>query len=432
MGMARGHAKPDARDAKDAPIDLGDVFVLRLKDLKMNTEHQRCVLHGQLLQPWAASSREQPLFMNLIEDNGGDRMKLVVLLAGTRHIGLKDLNEWYPPGSRVALKDPWLKVMSDGSVGIRVDETRLFDTTVTYRELQRSADPEVGEVERLEALRSQGNELFKANDLDAAVAKYQEAAQLIQGALEEGSDTAPEVADQLRREKAHLVHSNLAMCFIKRDNFAAALEEADKCLGFRPDFLKGYQRKASALVGLERGYPEATALLLDVIPSEVKEVPAVEKVQLATLLRVAYGGFSNDVGKAVDHVSDERTWFYPEYAAASAEHTCRLLLTVDFTARQRSRLDMPDDVLDDIIDEEMPADLREEKREDLDTRLAIKKRVQGDAVKQFGRTRASAAVYVEKVREMMERDGFREKREFLGRKLADVETILVTGQRDPA
>lgn len=420
----------DAGSAK--PIDLGDVFVLRVKDLKMNTLHEKCLLHGELLQPWASSSREQPLFMNVIEDNGGDRMKLVVLLKGTKHIGLKDLNEWYPPKSRVCLKDPWFKVMSDGSVGIRVDDMNLFDTTVSYREVQESLEPTADCEERLEALRTMGNSLFKANDLDEALRKYEEAIQLIEATFSSRSKDNAEQATRLRHEKAHLIHSNRAMCFIKKDDFANALEEADRCLQLRPDFLKGYQRKVSALIGLGRG-KEASKIMLESLPKEVPEISKAEKVQLAALLRAAEGPFSNDLD-AILQLQDQRTWLYPEYFAANVDHCARVLLTVNFTAHQRSSLQMPDEELDEIIDEEMSEEVKNEQIDDLEKRKAYKKKIQESAKRQLGRVRSSATEFVKTVREVMEKDSVgnfdAEKRAVFQRLLGDVEKILDKGTRE--
>lgn len=431
MGVPKSE---DKVPEKNKPIDLGDVFVIRVKDLRMNVEHVKCLLHGELLQPWAGSSREQPLFMNVIQDNGGDRMKLVVLLKGTRHIGLKDMNEWYPPGSRVCLKDPFFRVMSDGSVGIRVDDMNLFDTTVSYREIQESQDPAAcPPEERFEALRSQGNALFKANDLDAALKKYEEALQVI----EDSQDTAGEVASRLRREKAHLIHSNRAMCFLKKESYAAALEDADHSLELRPDFLKGYQRKVSALIGLDsrERRDEGCALLLDVLPKAVpeKEITKGENTQLSALLKSASGPFSNEVATAVEHLGDQRTWFYPDYFAMNAEHCSRLLQTVNFTAHQRRTLDMPDEEIDEIIEEEMGEELRQEKLDDLQQRQSYKKKIQDSASGQLVRVRSASATFVKTVRALMEKDDKEgkkydeEKRELLNRLLRNVEPILDKG-----
>lgn len=45
----------------------------------------------------------------------------------------------------------------------------------------------------------------------------------------------------------HTILSNRAAAYQNSGQFAAALEDAEKCIIIKPDWVKGYQRKAMAL-----------------------------------------------------------------------------------------------------------------------------------------------------------------------------------------
>lgn len=44
-----------------------------------------------------------------------------------------DLNKNYTPGSRISIKEPWYKVLIDGSVGIRVEDMDMISCTVPIK-----------------------------------------------------------------------------------------------------------------------------------------------------------------------------------------------------------------------------------------------------------------------------------------------------------
>lgn len=63
----------------------------------------------------------------------------------------------------------------------------------------------------------------------------------------------------------HVFYSNRSACYLSKGDKAAALSDAEKCVGAKPDWAKGYSRKGSALQALGRvgeaveAYEEGTA-----------------------------------------------------------------------------------------------------------------------------------------------------------------------------
>ena len=58
---------------------------------------------------------------------------------------------------------------------------------------------------------------------------------------------------------AHLAHSNRSLCFIKTLRFTEALHEADCAIALKPEWAKGWGRKAAALHALGRMRESLTA-----------------------------------------------------------------------------------------------------------------------------------------------------------------------------
>ena len=89
------------------PLDLGDVFVLHFKDLRLDKIHQKCLVHCQIVEPWVLSSQDQKqMYATLAEDDNGDRMKLIVLQGGEKWLEANpdfgmtfdECVEKFPPG----------------------------------------------------------------------------------------------------------------------------------------------------------------------------------------------------------------------------------------------------------------------------------------------------------------------------------------------
>ncbi|KAJ1617533.1 hypothetical protein T492DRAFT_1099056 [Pavlovales sp. CCMP2436] len=110
------------------------------------------------------------------------------------------------------------------------------------------AAPSPGEAEK-----AAGNAHFKGGDFLKAAACYTKAIK----------------ADPAN----HVLYSNRAQAFLKLNKVTNALKDADKCIELAPAFVKGYHRRALALVALERK-PEAyeatlTAVELDLSSKEL-------------------------------------------------------------------------------------------------------------------------------------------------------------------
>jgi len=97
------------------------------------------------------------------------------------------------------------------------------------------------------AFKDEGNAHFKAGEHLKAAAAYTKAIK-----AEPGN---------------HVYYSNRSQAFLKLSKVAKALEDADKCISLKPDFVKGYHRKASALHAMNdpAKSEEACKILLDAI-----------------------------------------------------------------------------------------------------------------------------------------------------------------------
>ena len=75
-----------------------------------------------------------------------------------------------------------------------------------------------------------GNEAFKAKDYDKAIQFYTEALE--------------------HNPTDHTVYGNRAMAYANKSLFGKSLEDAEQCIKIKPDWGKGYHRKAAALHGI--------------------------------------------------------------------------------------------------------------------------------------------------------------------------------------
>ena len=93
------------------------------------------------------------------------------------------------------------------------------------------ADPtDVADPPSAEALKNEGNELFKAGKYAEAVVKYGEAI-----------DLDPEVP---------AYYSNRAFCHIKTESMGSAILDADEAIKLDKRFAKAYYRKGTALFSM--------------------------------------------------------------------------------------------------------------------------------------------------------------------------------------
>lgn len=135
-------------------------------------------------------------------------------------------------GAKIIISEPFLKVMADGTVGIRVDDPEkdlIFDQKIS--ELPQT----------FSELKAEGNKLFMRKDLDGALHCYNRALSCL--VLEDNA--------------AYLLLSNLALCCLKLSEFRQALffGFAASIVGVASDdqiiLLKVYFRCHECLVALK-------------------------------------------------------------------------------------------------------------------------------------------------------------------------------------
>ncbi|KAL3320943.1 Stress-induced-phosphoprotein 1 [Cichlidogyrus casuarinus] len=92
----------------------------------------------------------------------------------------------------------------------------------------------------VDELKAQGNAALQNNDTETAIKAYSEAIAL--------------------DPKNHVLYSNRSAAYAQKSSYSDALADAEKCIEIKPDWVKGYTRKATALEFLER-FSEAEIVL---------------------------------------------------------------------------------------------------------------------------------------------------------------------------
>ncbi|CAD7962444.1 unnamed protein product [Amoebophrya sp. A25] len=405
------------------PLDLGDVFVLRLKDLRLDRVHSKCLLHATIVENWVPAGTKE-IYATLIEDDNGDRMKLVVLQGSAICKDGKRL-DWmqkeYPPGSRITLKEPWFKVLFDGTHGLRVEDTALMKGTVVEplivgkenknsvkpgddsfsqeaiflfflflkdssekiivnrntcvassmsntasAEVKPETTPEERKQIRAKALQQQGNACVQAADFEKALELYELALRL----------------DTDKKEISHLLYSNRALCFLKKKEYSRSLAEAERAIKLKPDFLKAYFRASEAAV--KQGKYGLSIEILLRIPEEVAaKLTKIEEETVRRLLEDAAVLPTTPEGvlRVLADTDKQLQLLSPDYFVATVcEHTVRSCLLVAFQSGQRKCLDMPDEELDEVIDDAMAdMQIRADAVDDLEKRKMVKEKIQQTA-----------------------------------------------------
>lgn len=116
-----------------------------------------------------------------------------------------------------------------------------------------------------EQLKGLGNEALKRASYDEAIKYYTEAIEMAKS----------------NSQSCHVYFSNRCAAYQQKKEYHAALEDADKCIGAKADWPKGYLRRGNTLEFLSR-YAEAEAAYkqgLEVSPSDAGLQKALNKVQ---------------------------------------------------------------------------------------------------------------------------------------------------------
>ncbi|PWV02258.1 putative stress-inducible protein STI1-like [Trypanosoma cruzi] len=118
----------------------------------------------------------------------------------------------------------------------------------------------------------------------------------------------------------HVLYSNRSACHAALHQYLNALQDAEKCVSIKPDWVKGYVRKGAALHGLRR-YEEAAAaynkgLSLDPSSAACTEgIAAVEKDKVASRMQNPFANvFGPDaIGKIQAHPKLSLFLLQPDY-----------------------------------------------------------------------------------------------------------------------
>ncbi|KAF9360187.1 Hsp90 cochaperone [Mortierella sp. NVP85] len=105
-----------------------------------------------------------------------------------------------------------------------------------------------------EEFKAQGNKAFLAKDYPTAIDLFSKAIEL--------------------DSTNHVLYSNRSACYASQKDYKKALEDGEKTVELKPDWAKGYGRKAAALFGLSR-YPDA----IDVYEAGLKLEPTNAQLQ---------------------------------------------------------------------------------------------------------------------------------------------------------
>ncbi|KAL8446170.1 hypothetical protein Emed_005125 [Eimeria media] len=89
-------------------------------------------------------------------------------------------------------------------------------------------------LEKAEALKAEGNELFKQHHFPEAVAKYSAAI-----------DAVDSASVDPRQTQLHVYLCNRAFAHLKMENFGSAIMDAERALELNPQFSKGYYRRGT-------------------------------------------------------------------------------------------------------------------------------------------------------------------------------------------
>ena len=197
-----------------------------------------------------------------VEDDRGDCVPLTLYNALAPDVSLREAQAHFPKGTRLAVKEPYLKLSNAGTLTVRVDDPH--NLVVVHK--PGDGDDELFDPE---ALKARGNDHYRrrrygraadcygaALELDAARrarARGAVAARAARGGVPVDVD-----ADDAALELALL--ANRAACRVALGRYRAAADDCDAALRLRPGHEKATYRKALALTGALR-HGAALALL---------------------------------------------------------------------------------------------------------------------------------------------------------------------------
>eukprot|EP00798_Chlamydomonas_sp_ICE-L_P029353 gene29353-12439_t len=238
----------DRKTADDFPCvpPIADLLPIRVATLEPNTTHRQRVLRGTIAvkKPTVAAAAG-----TLLQDEDGNLVKLWLYnLVPMSHSGETDAGarrqNWeaalsmLPQGQALAIIEPFYKVMSDGSLGIRVDNP----AEVIFLDSLNRQDAATW--------RDQGTTLFRSQHYDDALWAYSKALQhQVSGAGAAGAGAAGGGGAGCGVGGGALLTSlllNSSACLLALGRSHDALAAAAAAICLEPHLAKGYYRAALA------------------------------------------------------------------------------------------------------------------------------------------------------------------------------------------
>ncbi|KIX98864.1 uncharacterized protein Z520_05325 [Fonsecaea multimorphosa CBS 102226] len=218
---------------------FSDLKEIMIKDLLLETHHRGTYLRLKSITP----PTKMTAIMTIVEDKNKD----VVVLQLYHQEGENDrsIEDIVGEGTTLIVRDPYLKTMSDGEYGLRVDHV----SDVIYLPPYDERVPDCWQLKSTElntsvdAWKTQGNDKFKE-------AKYRAAIECYTKAL----DCSP------TEEETHTIKVNRALAFLKVRRFDAALTDLESESPPPKPTEKALYNKALALYNLQR-YRECSEVL---------------------------------------------------------------------------------------------------------------------------------------------------------------------------
>nr|CCA15570.1 conserved hypothetical protein [Albugo laibachii Nc14] len=122
-----------------------------------------------------------------------------------------------------------------------------------------------------EQAKDRGNKAFSAGSYQDAITSFTEAIALYEREASGGSCPTS--------GKLYVYFSNRSACYLKINDGAQALKDAEKCIALKADWPKGYSRKGAALFQLGR-YPEAYRTYQDGLKVDSNNPALLEGLQM--------------------------------------------------------------------------------------------------------------------------------------------------------